>query len=210
MPRSGASQRRRLSPALRREQLLDSAIALAAGGDIAAISVEEVAAHAGVSEGLLYHYFSTKQALVVAAVRRAADAFIDDLRAAAVGSPLERLTAGLGAYLDHVQAQPTGWRALLHANTADLAEIGAEVEQESLRLALEALGIAEPTSVLLVTLTGWAQLERSICLGWLEHPEVERAAIEDLLASTFIAALTSAGRYDPAAEAALARITGAG
>jgi AcrR family transcriptional regulator len=204
-----ASPRRRLAPELRREQLLDSAIALAAGGDIASISVEEVAAHAGVSEGLLYHYFTTKQALVVAAVRRAADAFIADLRAAAVGPPLARLTAGLGAYLDHVQAQPTGWRALLHANTADLAEIGADVEQESLRLALDALGIAEPTAVLLVTLAGWAQLERSICLGWLEHPDLERAAVEDLLASTFIAALTSAGRHDPVAEAALSRITSA-
>jgi len=205
-----AGPRRRLSPELRREQLLDAALALAAGGDIAAISVGEVAAHAGVSEGLLYHYFPTKQALVAAAVRRAADAFIDDLRAAAAGPPLERLTAGLGAYLDHVQAQPTGWRAILHANTADLAEIGDDVERESLRLALDALGIAEPSAVLLVTLTGWAQLERSICLGWLEHPDVERATIEDLLTSTFLAALTSAGRYDPAAHAALTRITGTG
>jgi len=209
VPRAAPRSRRRLSPEERREQLLDSALALAAGGDIAAISVGEVAAHAGVSEGLLYHYFSTKQALVVAAVRRAADAFIEDLRAAAVGPSLARLTAGLGAYLDHVQSQPTGWRALLHANTAELAAIGAEVEQESLRLALDALGIAAPTDVLLVTLTGWAQLERSICLGWLEHPGVERATVEDLLTSTFIAALTSAGRYDPEAHAALVRITGA-
>ena len=188
--------------------MLDAAIALAAGGDIATISVGEVAARAGVSEGLLYHYFSTKQALVTAAVRRAADAFIEDLRAAAAGPPLTRLTAGLGAYLDHVQAQPTGWRALLHANTAELAEIGNEVEHESLRLALDALGIAEPSSVLSVTLSGWAQLERSICLGWLEHPDVERAVVEDLLASTFIAALTAAGRYDPDAKDALSRIVG--
>jgi hypothetical protein len=92
----------------------------------------------------------------------------------------------------------------------DLAEIGAEVEHESLRLALEALGIAELSSVLRVTLTAWAPLERSICLGWLEHPDIERATIEDLLTSTFIAALASAGRYDPAAQAALSRIVGDG
>jgi len=208
VPRAAPPSRRRLSADERREQLLDAALALAAGGDIAAISVVEVAAHAGVSEGLLYHYFSTKQALVVAAVRRAADAFIADLRSAAVGPPLARLAAGLGAYLDHVQSQPTGWRALLHANTADLAAIGAEVEQESLRLALDALDIAEPTSVLQVALAGWAQLERSVCLGWLEHPDVDRATIEDLLTSTFIAAMTAAGRDDPGAQAALNRIMG--
>ena len=210
MSRAAPRSRRRLSADERREQLLDAALALAAGGDVAAISVGEVAAHAGVSEGLLYHYFATKQALVVAAVRRAADAFIADLRSSAVGPPLARLTAGLGAYLDHVQSQPTGWRALLHANTADLAAIGAEVEQESLRLALDALDIAEPTAVLQVALAGWAQFERSVCLGWLEHPDVERATIEDLLTSTFIAAMTAAGRDDPAAQAALNRIMGAG
>ncbi|MCU1362058.1 MAG: TetR family transcriptional regulator [Ilumatobacteraceae bacterium] len=205
-----APDRRRLPPELRREQLLDAAIDLAAGGDITAISVQELANRAGVSEGLLYHYFPTKQALLTAAVRRAAEAFLADQRRVAVGPPMARLGAGLGAYLDHVQAQPTGWKALLQATTSDLAEIGAEVERETMQLVLDALGIAKPSPVLLIALAGWADLERRTCLTWLERPGVPRAAIEDLLETTFFAALTSAAKHDKRTERALAKLTAPG
>ena len=106
---------RRLTPERRRAHLLDAAAELAAGRDLATLSVEEIAAHAGVSEGLLYHYFPTKQALLVAAVRRAADAMLAALDAVPTGPPSDALSRGLSAYLDHVQADPTGWRALLQA-----------------------------------------------------------------------------------------------
>jgi AcrR family transcriptional regulator len=49
----------------------DVAVELAAGGDLSAVSVQDIAARAGVSEGLLYHYFPNKDALLLAAVRRA-------------------------------------------------------------------------------------------------------------------------------------------
>jgi AcrR family transcriptional regulator len=198
--------RRRLAPERRTEQLLDAAVTLAAGGDLAALSVEDIAREAGVSVGLLYHYFPTKQALVTAAVRRAAGAFVDDLRAAASGPPLEQLTRGLGAYLDHVEAQPIGWRAILAATSGELKTIGDEVEETSLGLALDALGVAEPSPTIVLTLRGWMQLERSVCLLWLDRPEIDRAAIEDLLVSSFLGAITAAARHDPVSAEALARL----
>jgi AcrR family transcriptional regulator len=204
----GPSERRRLAPELRREQLLDAAVTLAAGGDIGAISVEEIAGEAGISVGLLYHYFPTKQALVVAAVQRAADAFLADVRAAATGPPLEQLAAGLGAYLDHVQEQPTGWKALLQANAGELLDIGIEVEEESLRLVLEALEIDTPSAVLLVALKAWAQFERSVCLEWLLSPSVPRSAIEDMLISSFLETLNAVARHDEPTARAVARILG--
>lgn len=200
--------RRRLPPELRREQLLDAALDAAAGGDIGAISVGELAARAGVSEGLLYHYFPTKQALVAAAIRRAADALLADLQAATGREPIEQLIAGLSAYLDHVQAQPTSWRALLQARTGELAVISADIEARALALVLQALSVSEPSATLLITLTGWAAFERDACLGWLEHPEVSRQTIEDILITSFVQALTAAARHDPAAGQALARLTG--
>lgn len=186
------STRRRLAPEARREQLLDAALAAAAGRDLAAISVEELAATAGVSEGLLYHYFPNKQALLVAAIRRAAESLMADLRGAAGGDPDERLLAGLDAYLDHVQAQPTSWRALLQAHGGELAAIGAEIEAESLALTLDALGIGEPDTGLLVAFAGWAALERQVCLGWLDHPEIPRDWIRDLLVASFVAVVDAA------------------
>jgi AcrR family transcriptional regulator len=186
---------RRLTYAQRREQLLDSVSTLAADADVEALSVQELAAHAGVSEGLLYHYFPNKQALILAAVRRAADALMNELRAATSsgGSMEVRLFAGLAAYLDHVQAQPVGWRAALRARTGELAAISAEVE---------ALSIA-------LILASWGALEREACLNWLDHPAISRQAIEDLLLSSFDCVLEATARHDPQTAEVLARMAGA-
>lgn len=199
----GGTPRRRLDPASRREQLLDAAVELAAGRDLTLLSVQDIAQHAGVSEGLLYHYFPTKDALLVAAVQRAADALMAALGSAAQGPPDEALAAGLAAFLDHVEADPTGWLAVLQARTGALAEIGAAVEAHGLRLTLEALDIDEPSPLMQAALAGWAALEREACVLWLRHPEIERPAVEDLLMSSFLATLTSAARHDQQARGVL-------
>lgn len=200
--------RRRLSPAQRREQLLDAAVQLAAGRDLSLLSVQDIAAHAGVSEGLLYHYFPTKDALLVAAVQRAADALVAAVDGAAQGPPLASLTAGLAAYLDHVQADPTGWSAVLQARTGALAEIGAAVEAHARRLTLASLGVREASPLLRAALDGWSALEREACLTWLRHPEIARPAIEDLLIGSFLATLEAAARHDEQSREVLDRLRG--
>lgn len=202
--------RRRLTADQRREQLLDAVSTLAADTDVEALSVQELAAHAGVSEGLLYHYFPSKQALVLAAVRRVAGAMIDDLRAAAAadGPPVIRLAAGLAAYLDHVQAQPVGWRAALRARTGELAQISTDLELYSRGLILDALGVENPSEPLMVALAAWSALERQACLSWLEHPHITRQAVEDLLLSSFTCALEAIAMHDPQTAAVLTRLTG--
>lgn len=201
--------RARLGPDERREQLLDAALALAAGGDVASVSVQRLARTAGVSQGLLYHYFPTKASLVAAAIRRAADALLTDLRQAAPeGAPVERLTAGLAAYLDHVEAQPTGWRAVLQARSGELADIGDDVETTSLGLIVDALDVESLSPVLHVALSGWLAFERAACLGWLDNQGLPRQALEDLLLSTFVETLTVSARHDDQARNALARLVG--
>jgi AcrR family transcriptional regulator len=202
------SGRRRMAPEQRREQLLDAAVQLAAGGDLTALSVQEIAAHAGVSDGLLYHYFPTKQALLIAAVRRAAERMRVALDAALQGPPLESLVAGLGAYLDHVQADPTGWRALLKATGGELAAIAADVTEHSRALVLAGLGIPNPGPALSMALQGWSALEREVCLAWLEHPQVARGAVEDLLLSAFLNVLEATARHDPETSDVLKRVLG--
>lgn len=55
---------------LRREQILDSALQLFAAQGFAATSTKEVAQRAGITEGLLYHYFPTKAGLLQAVAER--------------------------------------------------------------------------------------------------------------------------------------------
>jgi AcrR family transcriptional regulator len=62
----------------RREQLLDAAMSVFGRKGIQAASTREVAAAAGVAPGLLYHYFTSKEALVLAVV--AERGFLPELR----------------------------------------------------------------------------------------------------------------------------------
>lgn len=168
------------------------------------VAVQDIAARAGVSEGLLYHYFPTKQAIVAAAVTRAAEALLAHLQSAAVsGSPRRRLEAALDAYLDHVQAQPTSWRALLAARTGDLAELADSVERQSHAWILQAIGVSAPSAALRIALAGWAALERDACLAWLDQPDVDRSVLKALLISTFEAALAATAEHDGQARRAL-------
>jgi AcrR family transcriptional regulator len=200
---------KRLTAAERRAQLLDAAVELAAGRDLAALSVQEIAAHAGVSEGLLYHYFPTKDALVLAAVQRAAGTMTAALESAATGPALPALMAGLAAYLDHVQADPTGWRALLQARSGPLAEVAAAVEDGARRLTLERLGIDDPSPAFATALDGWSALERQVCLDWLARPDLPRAVVEDILLSSFFSCLQAAARHDGQARRVLADLESA-
>lgn len=202
-----AGKRKRLSGEARREELLDAALAVAAGGDLVAVSVAEIAGHAGVSEGLLYHYWPNKQALVTAAVARAADDLLETLQEAdAAGTPAERLDAAVDAYLAHVQARPTSWRALLAARSGDAGAIAGQVEQRSHEFILQTLGVHTASPGVRVALAGWSAFERDACMAWLDHQDLDSAQLKDLLFSTLIAALTAVAAHDDTARAALARL----
>lgn len=198
---------RRLPPEQRRAQLLDAASDLAAGRDLATLSVQDIARHAGVSEGLLYHYFPTKQALLDAAATRAAGTMTAALEAAgADGDPRALLLSGLGAYLDHVRADPVGWRVLLAARSGEPARIAAAIDARSRALALQALGVTDPSPALALVVDGWLAFEKQVCLTWLEQPGASRAAVEDVLVTAFVQALEAAARHDGRAREARDRL----
>ena len=198
---------RRLPPEQRRAQLLDAASDLAAGRDLATLSVQDIARHAGVSEGLLYHYFPTKQALLDAAAARAAETMTAALEAGgADGDPRALLLSGLGAYLDHVRADPVGWRVLLAARSGEPARIAAAMDARSRALALRALAVTDPSPALALVVDGWLAFEKQVCLTWLEQPGASRAAVEDVLVTTFLQALDAAARHDGQAREARDRL----
>jgi AcrR family transcriptional regulator len=70
--------RRREQAGWRREQLLNAAMSVFGSKGVEAASTREVAAAAGVTPGLLYHYFESKEALAVAVI--AERGFLPELR----------------------------------------------------------------------------------------------------------------------------------
>jgi TetR/AcrR family transcriptional regulator, fatty acid biosynthesis regulator len=65
-----ARKRTRLAPQARREQILDEAARLILEKGISAVSMERLAQLVGISKGLVYNYFATRDALLAALLHR--------------------------------------------------------------------------------------------------------------------------------------------
>jgi AcrR family transcriptional regulator len=111
---------RREVPEKRRADLVRAAIRCLSEGGMSAFKMERIAAEAGVSLGLLPHYFTTKDALLTEVYRAALYddvmgkiAELDDRQAA--GAPAERLCRIVDAIIDPEYLKPanlTVWLAL--------------------------------------------------------------------------------------------------
>jgi len=105
--------RSRLLPEERRSQLLDLGVQLLGTRSLDELSIDLLAEEAGISRGLLYHYFGNKAAFHEAVVRRAADELIAQTAPPRGGEPLERLQASVAAYVDYVLANFQGYVSLI-------------------------------------------------------------------------------------------------
>lgn len=111
---------RREAPEKRRADLVRAAIRCLSEGGMSAFKMERIAAEAGVSLGLLPHYFTSKDALLTEVYRAALYddvmgkiAELDDRQAA--GAPAERLCRIVDAIIDPEYLKPTNltvWLAL--------------------------------------------------------------------------------------------------
>lgn len=70
MTEAVARKRTRLAPQARREQILDEAARLILERGISAVSMERLAQLVGISKGLVYNYFATRDALLAALLHR--------------------------------------------------------------------------------------------------------------------------------------------
>ncbi len=100
---TGRPHRKRLSPDERRHQLLAIGVDRLTTQPLEAISVEDIAAAAGVSPGLVFHYFGTRQGLHLAIVRTARDAMLAATQPDPALPARERLRDVLARFVTFVQ-----------------------------------------------------------------------------------------------------------
>jgi AcrR family transcriptional regulator len=169
------------------------------------VSMDDVAARAGASRALVYHYFSSKHELYIAALRRAADQLTALLDTPAGGGPLQRLAVALTRYFDYVEDHAAGYTTLMRgqpgtAGPAPVADEAGEIVDGVRGLVvdriLEALGVSAPGPVLRITLRSWLSGTETAGLDWLERRDMPRATLEAMLIAQIVALLDVAGRYD--------------
>lgn len=168
--------RTRLSPEERRERLLALGVEMLATRSLEELSIELLAEAAGISRGLLYHYFGGKQGFYEAVVQRAADDLYAKTAPPAEGEPLERLRASMVAYVDYVASNRTGYASLVRA-----AAGGNDALRKIYDTTFDALGnrfFEEDTETLLLADTpanraivrGWQAMAEELTLTWCDDP----------------------------------------
>lgn len=133
-----ASQPRRRAADDRREQLLAVALELFAAHGWAQTTMKDLAGAAGVATGLVYHYFASKEALLLAVVERYS--FLPELRAlVAVSSeqPARRVLLEVVRRFDALLSQRAAlMRLLLHESA-----VAPEVAETRRRVMGTGLGL---------------------------------------------------------------------
>jgi AcrR family transcriptional regulator len=195
----GERTRRRLSTEERREQLLAVGARLFSESPYDDVWIERVAEIAGVSRGLLYHYFPTKRDFFAAVVERESARMLR-MTAAVPGVPArEQLAAGLDTFLEYVETHAHSFRAFHRADAAgDQAVRGvyqrALAAQERQILASLAADPefgtvldARPDTRLAVR--GWLAFTTAVCLEWLRGSNLTREQVRDLCARALLGAI---------------------
>jgi len=183
------ASRIRLSPAERREQLLDLGVRLFARRSLDELSVDVLAQEAGISRGLLYHYFGDKLGFREAVVRRAAADLIAQTAPPPAGEPLERMLHSMTAYLDWVEANHEGYLSLVRGAASD-ATLRRVYDEARAALtdrifASDDSGLIPDTAAVRLVVRAWAAFAEELVLSWVAAPgEVTRDQVIDILAGS--------------------------
>lgn len=168
-----------------------------------AVSIEEIAAAAGISKGLLYHYFPSKRDFYVAVIEAAAA----ELREVTEPDPqlqdLERLRSSVDAYLDYVEQHAEAYVALMRGGIGSddqIRDIVDETRALVVGRVLDGLALDDgPGPVLRLTVRGWVGLVEAASLDWLQRRDTPRWKLRDLLVGSLVALIAVAADLDPGA-----------
>ncbi|ATL27236.1 TetR/AcrR family transcriptional regulator [Streptomyces formicae] len=204
--------RRRMGVEERRQQLIGVALELFSHRSPDDVSIDEIAAAAGISRPLVYHYFPGKLSLYEAALRRAAEDLAERFVEPHEGPLGARLLRVMGRFLAFVDEHGPGFSALMRGGPAvsSVSTGGAcaidtasttnalidSVRQAAYDEILKHLGITDPPARLELVVRSWVSLAESTALIWLDGRRIPRAELELQLVHDFAALAAVSAAYD--------------
>ncbi len=202
---SSAPGYQRLDPGARRDQILDAASALFAERGYEEVSIEEIARAAGVTRGLVHHYFGGRKQVYVALLERLGAAREERLPRPVGRSARARVADSVSRWLDWAEANRTMYLGTI-APGEDVADpevrkVVADLVRRAVALvATFHADIAEDSPRLRYALECWTGLNRTATRRWLRG-EATREVTQELLVSTLEHVLRTFGsRASPPAS----------
>ncbi|MEU0676892.1 TetR/AcrR family transcriptional regulator [Streptomyces sp. NPDC006172] len=202
--------RRRMGVEERRQQLIGVALELFARRSPDEVSIDEIAAAAGISRPLVYHYFPGKISLYEAALQRAAQDLAGRFAEPHEGPLGARLLRVMGRFFDFVDEHGPGFSALMrggpavYAGAADtISHVSTtnalidSVRQAAYEQVLSHLGVCDPPARLELVVRSWISLAESTALLWLDGRRIPREELEVQLVQDFAALAAVSAAHDP-------------
>ena len=191
--------RARLSPEERRAQLVALGKEMLSTRPIDEVSVDDIAAAAGISRGLLFHYFASKRDFHVAVATAAAEEMLDNL---APKDPdmdgLDQLRSSLAALIDYVDAHRAAYLSLVRGAMSGDPDMQALFEWTRARVTvrvLEGFGYRpDGPAVVPLAVRGWVGFVEDTVTTWLQGDGlgIDRDAMLDLLERSLLALIRAA------------------
>jgi AcrR family transcriptional regulator len=178
--------RQRLDTDVRREQLLQVGLDVFGSRPLGEVSMSAVAAEAGVSHGLVFHYFGSKRGYYTAIVRWVTDRLVTATEPDPARTPVERLRDGLRAHLEFAERYPVGYAAIVGGGNGADEEVQAICEEARSRAArnlLDAIGIDEPSPKTRIALRGWQGFVEGAIADWIKHRDLDREELIEVMAA---------------------------
>lgn len=196
-----APSRQRLQIDARRTQLLALGTKLFSERPYDDVSIDDIAAAAGISKGLLYHYFGSKRELYVATVREASTQLRARVEPDTSLPPAERARMGIEGYLGFVEEHALSFAALMRSGVGTDPEVASVVEETRDAIVarmMETMGVAPDRRVFRFVLRGWIGLVEAASLEWLaQRREIAREVVVQMMSESLYGSLVIATRLDP-------------
>lgn len=191
-----AAKRIRLSSEARRAQLLELGVQMLTTRTLDELSVDALAEQAGISRGLLFHYFKNKQDFHRAVVQRAADDLLATTEPDYSLDPIPRLTRSLEHYVDYVSTNYHAYISLVRGAASgdealrEIFDRTRAVLTSRITDNVEVFGLTDGPTVRLLA-RGWSAMVEEAVLAWVPEPQISKAELLRVLTVALPAVLAA-------------------
>jgi AcrR family transcriptional regulator len=187
-------KRVRLNPEARRAQLIELGVEMLATRTLDELSVEDIAQQAGISRGLLFHYFASKQEFHLEVARAAAQELIRRTQPDESQPPIEALHGSLREFIDYVEENPDNYKSLVRGAASGDADMRAIFDETRATLAQRVVGVVAAMGLQMgpraeLAVHGWVAFVEECVIRWIDTRTFDREALRDLLAKSLPAVM---------------------